>query len=460
MTAALVWIVSGLVASGNPPPPADSAADRVVLKDGRVLLGQVVDFSRRGVITVVARRAWVEENLPEWSKLWIAAEAPEARRALAQRKSRLTAWARDRETGVGRDDRIVTWIKHELEKIDVVSKHLAAAAVKPRSQNQKPFPVLLDGGKKPAAKPVPVAPRPEPPRAPDSKVKDNAADAKKQAADPKDSLSPLMIISLARSEIRSSNRARESSRNLLRLGWLAGFPKVESMPVDALKDSLEGRGLSTKSTGAVDIESLLPPRQETEGLWLSRRAATEANIDQDVRYIQMGPLVFPEPEPGEEPKAGQLAQVVGGVARMLAGEEQDSLRSELAKLAARGRSACVVTSVEVAPTRDGSTAVITLWGRDARGGWSRVITRSSVSQVADIDQGEANALAGDPQVQAVFGFIESLGLGAAGEQAKRLSLGVGATTRRALGQARETFNADIDRLALPVTGPKAKSDDD
>src|SRR3954454_23439784 len=77
-------------------PPA-SAADAVTLRDGKVVLGQVVEPAPRGKFLVIVRRAWAEKNLPEKFKVWEAAEATSVKKAKAERIARLEAWKRDRQ---------------------------------------------------------------------------------------------------------------------------------------------------------------------------------------------------------------------------------------------------------------------------------------------------------------------------------------------------------------------------
>ena len=56
----------------------------------------------------------------------------------------------------------------------------------------------------------------------------------------------------------------------------------------------------------------------------------------------------------------------------------------------------------------------------------------------------------DPQVALAFKIVEGLGSGAIDPDLKRRSLGIGAATRKALGETRTAAEADLAALALPV----------
>ncbi len=103
----------GLAVVALAPP---SAADAVTLKDGQVVLGQVVDSDRRGPLLMLVRRSWAEANLPDRAAAWRKAEEPTVRRGEAQRRDRLAAWRRDRLGNAAAGDRILAWLDRELAR--------------------------------------------------------------------------------------------------------------------------------------------------------------------------------------------------------------------------------------------------------------------------------------------------------------------------------------------------------
>src|SRR5262249_43578541 len=114
--ASLVLAVA--IAAAPAPAPVETAADQVTLRDGQNVLGAVVDPAPRGVLTVLVRRAWAREHVPDWWKRWQAAETGSVRRALARRRGRLEAWRKERGARPERDDPILAWIDHELDRLD------------------------------------------------------------------------------------------------------------------------------------------------------------------------------------------------------------------------------------------------------------------------------------------------------------------------------------------------------
>src|SRR3954454_7861655 len=102
---------------GGDSPPSETAADEITLRDGKVLLGQVVEPAPRGTLSVVVRRSWAESELPDWYARWKNAEAPSIRRARSQRLERLTTWRRNRAPFVNADDPILAWIDRETAQV-------------------------------------------------------------------------------------------------------------------------------------------------------------------------------------------------------------------------------------------------------------------------------------------------------------------------------------------------------
>ncbi len=69
----------------------------------------------------------------------------------------------------------------------------------------------------------------------------------------------------------------------------------------------------------------------------------------------------------------------------------------------------------------------------------------------------ADALAEDPQIKGILGLAEGLGLGGIDPDLRQKSLRMGAATREAMGQARDAFEREISRLALPVGGDRDRA---
>jgi hypothetical protein len=91
-----------------------SAADRITLRDGKELLGQVDESAPNAALTILARRELVRTTLPVWAKRWEDAEREVTAGAARQRRERLVGWRRDRPAESAAGDRITAWLDREL----------------------------------------------------------------------------------------------------------------------------------------------------------------------------------------------------------------------------------------------------------------------------------------------------------------------------------------------------------
>ncbi len=107
---ALILLLTLMVAD-----PRDSAADVVTLRDGKVLLGQVVEPAPRGKLVVIVRRAWAEKALATRFKTWQTIEAPSLKRSRSERLARLEAWKRERSNEP--NDAILPWLDGEIARL-------------------------------------------------------------------------------------------------------------------------------------------------------------------------------------------------------------------------------------------------------------------------------------------------------------------------------------------------------
>ena len=199
----LVFAFSLLVAA---PAADETAADRVVLKDGSTVLGLITSWPNgpRGSVQLLVRRDWAERNAKARLAEWDRAASVSSRKAIEQRRERLASWRRERERSpdVGPDDRILRWI-------DAEQKRLADP--------------------------------------------DAAARA------------PLIPVRLSESEVVAFERRPVASSRLLCLAWTGGVRDPESMNVAELTDAVESRGFVVDPKGAgrpVSLDRLLPPAPE------------------------------------------------------------------------------------------------------------------------------------------------------------------------------------------------------
>jgi hypothetical protein len=393
-TLALSFLLLGAGRSLGDEPA--SAADRITLRDGSVVLGVVnaTTPGPRGFVEFLVRRDWAEESLNSHVKQWDRSTAPIIRKAVAERRQRLEAWRRDRAGHVELNDRIVQWIDRELAS--------TAGTATPRSF--------------------------------------------------------LIPVRLARSEVRGLDRRPAATERLLRLAWVCNLPEPESMPLDQLRDALEARGYSFEPGGRsqpVALEGLLPPAPEPEQVWLARRASSELAIDPDLRFLRFQDTVLPDSGTGGLPGGVGLSTAMSELKRLLdldQGERKDPLLEKLKAVAERGRAGAVVTRLEIAPDMSTVTVESALWIRTGDK-WASFGSRTATVRPDELAAEAGKGLEADPQVQSAFKVVESLGLGAVPAELKERSLRIGAATEKALGMARSAFNEDLQALALPIQEP-------
>jgi hypothetical protein len=93
-----------------------AVADRIVLRDGKELFGQVDELSPNAALTVLARRELVRTSLPDWSKKWEEDARSATAAAVRQRRERLADWRRERPAESASGDRITAWLDRELSE--------------------------------------------------------------------------------------------------------------------------------------------------------------------------------------------------------------------------------------------------------------------------------------------------------------------------------------------------------
>jgi hypothetical protein len=374
----------------------DTAADSVTLRDGAVIVGELVEPAPRGAVSLIVRRAWAREHLEERTRHWEAAERPQLRLAYGLMRDRLTAWRRDRSAAaISADDRITPWLDREIARLKDV------------------------------------------PEKPDS---------------------PLMTVSFGRADVKSITPRPKAAQRLLRLAWTAGIPNPEALSVAELKQAIEGRGLDPSSQAAVSIDALLPPAVEPEPSWLIRRASTEVTHDPGLRFVDYQGLVLPEPAPGQAPDLNVALQALSGLKNLLDIDAKpgDPQAEAFRPIAARGRVGAVVTKLDIGPDMASANVEMALWVRQANGQWIRAGARSTSVRTDDLGADAGKDLEADPQVKSVFQVVEALGLGSVAPEIKRRSLSIGAATQKALGQTRTLAEADLAKFSLPVDSAAAR----
>lgn len=384
----VAWLLAACVGwSGEP------TSDRVLLKDGRELLGLATSptASPRVGFDMLVRREWAEARVPDLAARWIRNAETMRKPIVAARRRRLESWRAERKAAVG-EDRVTAWITAELKRLE----------------------------------------------------------------DPRALESPLLTVRIARDGCRSVELASDASRRLLALAWTCGFPDPEARTVAELRDAVESRGFVADGTDFPSLEKLKPMAAETEAKWLARRAATELLVDPGRRFLRYQGMLIPEPTDGARLDANAAPDAIAGlIGRLLDpnAAETDPLAPALAAIGREGGVGAVVTRLDMAPDFSRVGVEIALWVRGPNG-WAEHGARNAVVRPEDVPKGAADAIAADPGVKSVFDLAGSLLPGAVSAEMKDRSLRMGAATERALGTARNAFNAELGDLALPAPGAR------
>lgn len=403
----VVWT---LLLAASLTAQAEPAAEVVTLRDGSTILGQILTAppagkgsgkgtGSKGVqpIQVLVRRGWAEAHQKERLAAWDHVDEPAAQRAASVQRERLTRWRREREKLLPeterRNDRILTWIDRQLERLDAPG---------------------------------------------DS------------------SRSPLVIARIPRSEVKSLGHKPATMSRLLALAWLCDLPEPEAMPADALKDAIEGRGLIADVSRPVNLDRLLPPAPESEARWLARRAATEVTVDPGLRFIRYQDLVLPDAKNAQLFDQLALGSGLSDLKKLLdPGENSpDPLVERFEKIEANGRIGAVVTRLTIPTDLSSASVDVTLWVRVGPKRWVSAGSQSASVRPDDLAADAGNELADDPQIQSVFRLAQALGLGQVAQELKQRSLRIGAATQKALDNTRSTFQTGLDTLAFPVFRPE------
>ena len=256
-------------------PASETAADSVTLRDGKVILGQIVDPAPRGGLSVIVRRAWVAANQPELLKHWESDEKPLLLKATKQRRERLAGWRRDRAASAGPDDRVLVWIEQELARL---------------------------GG--------------------------DAGEAE----------APLMVVTISRGSVKSIACAGPAPRAAC-FAWAGarGYRIPKRFRWRLSRAAWRDAGSTFRVASRWDSMTCCRFRSRPTAYGSSGGAATEVTHDNGLKFLRVGPIILPEPAPGAPAGPGLAAAALPDLTKLLDGKMTDPLPERLGEVAARGR---------------------------------------------------------------------------------------------------------------------------
>lgn len=366
-----------------------SAADAVTLRDGAIVLGQVVETQTRGRLGVIVRREWAKEHLPDRCGRWIAAEARNVKLAREQRRQRLEAWLRERPAA--ERDAVREWIDQELARLAKPAEPARLLAVE------------IDGRE--------------------------VRRVDRRPPDVGRTLRQAWRGGLKEPETRTAD---ELTRELEGRGLAVGA--VDPASLDALL------ALPVESEPRWRLRRAATEVKNDPGLRFVRYGGLVLPEEASAQAPAGGAALL-----------GAASAVIKDLIGDPAATATDPLVAVLKGAEARGRVGVVVTQLEMTEDFRRVTVRATLLVNLGPERWQPGLSFPVTIDVKALPAGAGAPLEADPRVKAVFDLVGALGLGggAAGDL-KAKGLNAGAATRIALAEARSALDREIEALALPI----------
>jgi hypothetical protein len=428
------------VAKSKPRPQEDTAAktvaDRIVLRDGKDLLGQLVESSNDGLLTFVARRDWVRQTLPDWAGAWEAAEKETVAAALQQRHERLVAWRRDRPADSASGDRVTRWLDRELSQNAGRGSPPTLMAIRLERDDVSAIERRTDWAAQVLraawllglANPETIAP---------GTLKELIAGRGMNfAGDPTIAIDQLLPPLLEREDHWLLRRAATEVLNDTGLRFI-GFggnivpEPIPGQPLDPSAGIALVEGVIKDVLGAGRVNSL--------PLGIGGLAAR-------------GRSMLPIPIPGNTVDLATGVRLAEGAVRdVLGAGVADPLHLKLGAVAARGQAGMILTRIVLSADLATASAESTLFYYNGSN-WDRAVWRSQSLEVGSVPPIVTKLVGADPQVKAVMNLIDSIGGGFVTPEMSERGLAVGTTVGGAVVLARTALIRALRELAFNVEG--------
>jgi hypothetical protein len=210
------------------------------------------------------------------------------------------------------------------------------------------------------------------------------------------------------------------------------------------------------------VAALLPLASETEATWFRRRGATEALVENDLRFVRFREFILPESGPEADVAApANTTQLLDSPAAqeayrsILAVTPADPVRVRLDLAASRGRVGAIVSRVDFQIDSASAEAETALWVRQEGGAWSSVASRRASARTDEpADTPGTAPPAVFVPIRTALSVLELFGAAAATPPESRQRQAAATAVQRALGRARGALDRDLAPLVLPVTAPR------
>jgi hypothetical protein len=261
-----------------------------------------------------------------------------------------------------------------------------------------------------------------------------------------DVLPEFLILEVAKSRLRSLDTQSEQRRELCRFAILNHVDDYEELEWKSVSQQLQAIPLQNRITQS-------PEKANDAAMDLPRiLSAVDLQMNSATRLIQSGNQVIDET--AEPDFSVLLSSMLGGNVQSLLNEllnegqppggrqtPNESLPAQAVQMAdAQGHSTVVLSGFEF-DVEAGTAAVSRrLFRKLDDGKWTLLVSARQTSSMADVQDGQVEALQQDPQLKRITGLAESLGLG--GEQFST-ALKLGAVVQNALASATQDFDRQV-----------------
>jgi hypothetical protein len=385
------------------PPFAERAVDMVSLKGGERLLGMVFDVRPDGSLAFVAGREWCRRHAPRTFAEATEGEAVRQAKALGLVKERIAGW----RARPPRTDGLRSFLAAEAARID---ERIAAADPEARTLDTQ-----------------------------------------------------LILIRIARNEVRSNYFQEPERRRILGLAWEQRLDGVEDESAKDLSDRLEELGVKA-AVLQPDLGSRVPIEPETQEQWAARVALCEFAYERKPHYQGDQQFLL------RADKAQDAASLEEALGKLLEGQLGDllgqppghgrALEQALGEAGRDGFPGARITTIRQDLGAQRVTVASSFFARMPNEKWELIWQDSTTLDTREARPEETDRISNDPRVKELVELLATFGLDPS-QGVIQAALAQGAATQAGLDGAEgvnpsfEQYVARFTRMldGMPIGGP-------